>query len=517
MPTPGGLLANVRRIAVLTLVSRVLGLVRESLYGYFFSISEPLSAFRIAFMVPNLARRLFGEGALSSALIPVLTDHLKTDGEEASRRFVGSLLKTVTLILVLLVIAVELVIAVWRLLDEDLALRLASLLVPYMAMICIVAVVGGILNVRRHFAAPAAAPIILNVVIILGLLGGAFVARLDGIALMHVLCASVLVAGVCQLILTGSALRLVRFSPSFSGPLGDPQVRRVFRLMGPMVLGLSAVQLNSLADYLIAYWFVRVDGARVGPAVLGYAHYLYQLPLGVFGISLATAIFPILSERAAAGDRPGLADVIGRGVRLALFIAVPASVGLILVARPLVAALLERGQFEAAHTQRVAGTLVFYALGLAAYFTQHVIVRAFYAQHDSRTPARVALWMVGINLLLNLVLVQFLEERGLALATAVCAAIQVFWLWNILRQSVAEIDRSALWRSSLRTCVATAAMASMLLMAVFSSTLASALQDSAILWLAVLVPLGVLTYGIAAALLRMDELRQVLRPRGRTS
>ena len=432
-------------IAGLTLASRVLGLVREVVFSYYFSTSELLSAFRIAFQAPNLARRLFGEGALSSAMIPVLTESLASRGEEASRRFVGTVLTVLMVVLGLAVVVVEVGIGVWRAVADDPALRLTGFLMPYMALICTAAVASGVLNVRRHFAVPAAAPTILNIAMVAAMGLGAVVMGLEREAMMDLVCVSVLVAGVIQLILTGVALRWVSFFPIFEGALRrsgtwrEPHLRRVLVLMAPMALGLSAVQINTLTDTIIAYLFIIEDGERVGPAVLGYAQFLYQLPLGVFGISIATAIFPVLAAKAAEGDRTGMAEVFERGVRLSLFIALPAAVGLIFVAEPLVATLYQRGAFDASDTRRVAGTLLFYSLGIPAYFTQHIVVRTYYALHNSKTPAKVALWMVALNLAMNLSLVFVLQERGLALATSVCAILQVVWLLVRLRREFPDI------------------------------------------------------------------------------
>ncbi len=251
--------------------SRILGLLRESVFSHYFGTAELLSAFRIAFLAPNLARRLFGEGALSSAMIPTLAESLHNRGEDVSRRFVGTILTVMVVVLVVGVVAAEVVIAVWRALSDDPALHLSALLMPYMILICTVAVAGGVLNVRNRFAAPAAVPIILNVAVIGGTLSGAILADLHGTELMYATCAGVLVGGVAQLVLIGIALRAAAFFPTFGGSWRDPQVRAVFVLMAPMVLGLSAVQINTLVDYLIAYFFIVENGERVGPAVLGYA------------------------------------------------------------------------------------------------------------------------------------------------------------------------------------------------------------------------------------------------------
>ncbi len=511
MATSGRLIPTVRLIAVLTFGSRVLGLARECLFGYFFSTSECLSAFRIAFMAPNLARRLFGEGALSSAVIPVLTETLHTRGAESSRRFVGTLLTVLAVVLIGLIVVIELGIAVWRGLQDDLALHLAAILMPYMALICLVAAGSAVLNVRRHFATPAAAPAIMNLVVIVAIAVGAVAADLTGTRLMMWVCAGVLVAGVIQLAATGVALRAVSFFPIFGGKLQDPQVRAVARLMAPMILGLSAVQINSLVDYLIAYLFITVDGERVGPAVLGFAQYLYQLPLGVFGIALATAIFPVLSQMATAGDRAGLSRVLGSGIRLSLFIALPASIGLMFVSKPLVATFFEYGAFDEADTRRVAGTLFFYSVGLIAYFAQHILVRTFYAMHDSRTPARIALTMVAVNLAMNLALVFVLQERGLALATALCAAIQVVWLSVRLNRTLPQIDWRHIGRGAARIVAAAGVMTASLVAVSLPGVMGDWIGSHVAARLAVLVVVGAVTYALAARVMGIEELSAVLR------
>jgi putative peptidoglycan lipid II flippase len=514
MASSSRLIPTVRLIAVLTLGSRVLGLARECLFGYFFSTTECLSAFRIAFMAPNLARRLFGEGALSSAMIPVLTEAVHADGETSSRRFVGALLTVLTLVLIGIIVLVEIGIAVWRAARDDLALQLAAILMPYMALICMVAVASAVLNVRRHFATPAAAPAILNLILIAAMVGGGVAGGLTGVPLMIWVCVGVLAAGVVQLAATGLALRAVSFFPIFGGSWRDPRVRSVAVLMAPMVLGLSAVQINSLVDYLIAYLFISVDGQRVGPAVLGYAQYLYQLPLGVFGIAVATAMFPELSRKATASDRAGLAQTLVRGLTLSLFIALPASIGLMVVASPLVATLFERGAFDEAATRRVAGALFFYSLGLTAYFAQHLLVRTFYAMHDSRTPARIAMTLVFVNALMNLGLVFVLQERGLALATAVCAAMQVVWLTVRLTRVLPEIPWWQLGRGVARIGIAASFMTAVLVAILLLAGTHGWIGGHAAWHLGILVAAGAGSYALASRALGIEELSAVLR-RGR--
>ena len=507
----GRFLGAASLMAGLTLVSRLLGLVRETLLSYYFGTSELLSAFRIAFQAPNLARRLFGEGALSSAMVPVLTRTLKERGEYESRRLVGSTLTASFLVLSILLVLIELGIGVWRLIHDDPALRLTAFMMPYMVLICIAAVASGVLNVRGHFAVPAAAPTILNVAMIVALvLGG--VLGLSSMTLMDWTCASVLLAGVIQVAATGVALRMAGFFPVWGGAWNDPQLRAIVTLMAPMALGLSAVQINTLLDSLIAYIFVIDEkGERVGAAVLGYAQFLYQLPLGVFGISLATALFPVLSRKAAEGDRAGMADVFERGVRAGQFIALPSAIGLIFIATPLVATLYEHGgEFDARSTQRVAAALFYYSLGIPAYFFQHVLVRTYYALHDSRKPATIAVCMVAFNLSLNLMLVFVMEEQGLALSTSISATIQACWLGWGLRRLFPELAWRRLRTPLVRLMLAAACMAAVLI--VMRGIGESLHWHKAVRLVSMLVT-GVAAYFGSAWLLRVEELRSTIARR----
>ncbi|RME41198.1 MAG: murein biosynthesis integral membrane protein MurJ [Planctomycetota bacterium] len=510
MSAPARFVSSTRLISALTLTSRVLGLAREAVFGYFFGASGVLSAFRIAFMLPNLARRLFGEGALSAALIPVLTRVVERDGTPAARRFVGTVFAWVALVLAGIVAVLEIGILLWRSMADDAALRYAAVLLPYMPLICCVALLGGALQVRGRFGTPAACPILLNVSIIVSALVAGGAGWRDE-RLMAAICAGVLAAGVLQLATVWTAAKRAGVAPlvrtlRLSGP-----VRDVLTMMGPMVLGLSAVQINSLLDYLIAYGFVQVRGERIGPAVLGFAQYLYQLPLGVFGIALATAVFPDLSRHAARREEHALNETLQRAVRLSLFIALPASAGLILVAQPLVATLYQRGAFDAAQTARVAGVLRWYGVGMAAYFLQHILVRAFYAVEDSTTPARVAARMVLVNVTLNLLLVQVMEERGLALSTSACAFLQILLLARTLRRRLPKLDVRPLRRPIVLLVSATVVMGG----AVYAlrAWLEHGFREPPPtgLQLAILVAAGMGIYGVVASVLRLPELHWLLK------
>ncbi len=501
--------SSARVIAALTFGSRVLGLIRDTLLAYLFGTAELLSAFRIAFLVPNLARRLFGEGALNSAMIPILTEDLHRNGEDSARALFGRVITLMLVVLLGLVAVGEAAIFGWSLLAPDPALDLMMVLLPYLVFICLVAAAGGALNVRGHFAAPAIAPMLLNLGIISAAVVGVWMLGLRERSLLYALAVGVLASGVLQLFLMARALRAVRFSPILSTGWRDPRLATLLRLMGPMVVGLSAFQLNALFDQLLAYWFIEVPGkGRVGPAVIANAQEIYQLPLGVFGVAIATALYPALASRAAAGDERGVGEAAARGLRLCLFIAMPSAVGLMFVAGPLVSVLFERGAFDAADTARVAGAVGVYAIGLPAYFAHHVIARAFYALKDSRTPLRTALVMIAVNLCLNLLLIGPFEERGLGMATSVTAILQSAYLLRRLRGRLAEAPLPGLAGGCGRMLIPLGVMTAVLAGVRLALDRFGA-GESAGAHLATMVPAAVIVYAAAAKLLGIEELGAV--------
>ena len=504
--------APARLIAALTLLSRVLGLGREMVYAYFFGTGPVLSAFRIAWQIPNLFRRLFGEGALSAAFIPALTDCRHHRGEAEARRLAGAVLAALLVVLSAVVIAAEIGIALAHWARPSLTLRLTAFMLPYMPLICATALVGAMLNVLHRFAAPAFAPVLLNVFIITAALFAGGVIGLEGRPLLYVICGTALAGGIAQLLLVAVSLRRTGFQPAFDVVWRHPEIRKITTVMAPMILGMSAVQINTLADSVIALFFVP-DGR--GPAVLGFAQVLYQLPLGVLGVALATAIFPLLSARASAGDLPGMTRAFEQGVRMSLFVGVPSAIGLCLIAQPLIRLLFERGEFEVDDAVRAARSLVFYGAAVWAYFLQQILVRTFYAMKNSRTPARIAATMVLVNLTLNLMLVFPLGESGVALATAVSAVVQVVWLAWTLHGRLASVRGRWLLTGIARIVPAAVVLAAavrlpaVLLGADGWSMLRPGVQ------VAVSVALGVIAYAAAAWALRVDELRELLRFRPR--
>jgi len=449
-----------RAIAGCTFLSRILGFVRDVLSAHFFGTGMAMDAFVLAFTVPNLFRRLFGEGALSAAFIPVFTEYRERrraershDRAEATRLF-SVCLTSLSIVLGAAVVAGWAV--CWLLprvapLSDKMALCLGLLrvMLPYALFICVAALFAAALQVHGQFAIPALAPVLLNVCWIAGLV---------------LLCPTFGIYGIAAAVLLGGALQAamqVRPLARRGTRVGlvmdwrHEGMRRVARLMLPVMVGLGVMQVNVLFDRIIAEACVPGHGAN---SALYFGNRLMQFPLGVFGIAMATAVFPALSRYAVAGDNAGLLATLQRSVRIILFITLPTLALTVVLRQEIVSLVFQRGGFDAESTRRTASVLMFYILGLWAYSGLHIVTRAFYAMQDTRTPVRVGVAMVGCNLALNLTLVWALQEAGLALSTAITGAANLGIMLYLLRRRLGAIGGAALLRSALRSgaaaCVA---------------------------------------------------------------
>ena len=450
------------------MLSRGLGLVRDMLVARVFGAGMSMDAFVLAFTVPNLFRRLFGEGALSAAFIPVFTEKLQKSptgpadsppesaaAETAARTHAANRLFSLcaTALVIVLGGAVLLGWGICRLapavteLSEKAALfvGLLNIMLPYVLLICLAALFSAALQVHRRFGVPALMPVVLNVCWIAGIF-----LLCPGLGI-YGMAVAILVGGLLQVGLQMPALarRGTRLRPEVD--LRDPDLRRVVRLMLPVMLGLAVLQINVVIDRLIVELCVPGHG---GNSALYFGNRLVQFPLGVFGIAMATAIFPSLSSAAVAGDRKALTHTLQQALRITLFISLPAVAVAAALREPIVSLFFEGGSFHADATARTASVLMFYSLGLWAYCSVHIVTRAFYAQQDTRTPVRIAVAMVILNLALNLTLVWPMRESGLALATAVTSAVNLAILLVILRRRIGRIRGRALAASGLRSLAA---------------------------------------------------------------
>lgn len=430
---------NARTFAGLTLVSRVLGLVRDAVIVRTLGVSGLQTAFNIAFQLPNTFRRLFGEGALSAAFIPEYAKAVKHDPDLANR------LASLTLALLsaglgAVVVVVELgllaVLAAATLSENGrLAIVLLMIMLPYMPLICVTAALGGMLQTHGRFAAQAGAPIVLNLCMISAALATAWGLRLPATSTALGVAAAVSVAGVLQTLWCLRDLRgIVAWTRAWTGA-GDA-VRRMFKKMGPLVLGLGSQQVATLIEsWVILAWPLYFGATIFGiaypldesaGAALVAAQRLYQFPLGIFGIALATAAFPLLARQADEPEK--FVSTLRRGVRLALFIGAPATLGMMWVARDLTAVVYMGGRVSAADAARMADCLVAYAALVGTYSVTHVLTRAFYAKGDTKTPTFVSIATVVLGLAAGFALMFVEREQGLALGSSLAAAVQLIVL-----------------------------------------------------------------------------------------
>jgi putative peptidoglycan lipid II flippase len=518
-----------------TLLSRVAGLVREVLIARVFGATAVGSAFAFAFAAPNLFRRLFGEGALSAAFLPEFAQLSKHDAPAASifaartLRMVGAVTSAIAGLTCAGIVALLLLLPADP--ERELSLGLLSVTMLYMPLVCVVAILAGMLQVHGRFAAAASGPVLLNgVLVAVGayyLLAG----KTGGAAVAYALAAATVASGVTQ---CATFLWLLRHKAHWrtAGP-GEESAAQALRRMGrrfvPALIGMGTLQLSTLADQLIAMY-----PNLIGPTFFGHpyplaessnilinnAQRLYQFPLGVFGIAVATAVFPLLSR--TADDRGAFAATLRRGVRLSLFIGLPASVGLLLVRHdacyvlygggvPGAPGSAPRAAYNADELARVAAVVLAYAPAVWVYSINHLFTRAFFAKGDTARPMRVGLWIVGLNLALNAGLIWALGEPALAWSTTIAATAQCLWLAFLLRRAhgVAPLDRPA------------AAGAARLVAATFAMAAACV----AVLWLwpapsswgahagrlAGLTAVGAAAYAAACAILRAPELGWLLR------
>lgn len=511
--------SHTRTFSIVTVASRVTGLVRDAALSRVFGAAGVTDAFFFAFIIPNLFRRLFGEGAVSAAFLRAFAQLDRTDPVMAGRLatltigFVLAAGGAITLVGELLLYALSLGAG-----HDSLTVRLTMIMLPYLPMICLVAVLGSMLQVRGRFGPTAGVPIVLNLCMIAATAG---LAPLFGAerAAAHVtgVAAAVVVAGLLQVAWMAAALRgqgcLAGGARQARGPMGD-----VLRQAGPMILGLGVLQLNVFFDGVIAGY-----PTTVGPTILGaayplhtgaltavsFAQRLYQFPLGVYGIALATTIYPALARR--ADDPVAFTDILRRGLRLVVFIGLPASAGLMMVAPLLARVIYEGGLFDAGDARRVAFVLLGYASGVWAYSTVHILTRAFYARGDAKTPVRVAVSVVGLNLVLNATLIWTpLRESGLAWSTAVCSAIQVAILLALISRRAGPIVDRAVVGSWARAAGATGIMAGAVAVALWALPEAST-WTRALVNLVVAVASGQLMVLAWALAIRMPELRWIMR------
>jgi putative peptidoglycan lipid II flippase len=502
-----------RQIAFLTTVSRVLGMLRDICFAHFFGAGWLMTAWTMGFKIPNLARRLFGEGAASASFIPVYSEQLYKDPEQA-KKLRNTVITVILVILAIIVLVGEILVWGYYGLFETrvgprTGLSLCGIMLPYMIFVCTVAILAGILNVHRHFAAPACAPLILNTFIIGSILFSGWVLKLQAQQQVFFVAAFVLVAGLTQTAFQLPFLRSKDVSIRPAWDVHSESFRKVIAMMGPMIIGLTVTQINTLADDLIALSFMAKDGYPLSygaPSYLYYAQRTYQFPLGVLGISLATAIFPVMSADAARSNFDALNKTIAKGLRSAVFVAIPATAGIFIVSGILISALFEHGQFKSDDTPIVALTLCFYSVGLCGYFTQQIATRAYYSIQDAKTPVRSAIIAVIVNVILNLILIWPLGTAGLALSTAVCSYLQVAILLGKLRKKIGRPITNGIQATLLKTVLAAVVMSIFALAILYLMRNLAQTRIFNVARLGVVVPASAVVFYFTAKILGIGEL-----------
>jgi len=459
-------LKHIGVVASATVASRVLGLVREMAAAHVFALSALNSAFVSAFTLPNLFRRLLGEGALTAAFVPTLAREL-----EAGRRAeafvlvskIASWLAVVTLALVAVAIAllanVGALLGAWGGgLEAETAQRLqlgadlAVILFPYVVFVCLAAAFSAACQVLGRFTEPALSPIWLNVCM-LGALGWGGWWAWGAPARMHLLCAGVLAGGFLQMAVPAMVLWREGWRPAFD-LRPDDRVREIVRLMAPMVVGSAVYLVNIAVSRLLG--LSLNDSAT---AALNLSTRVMELPIGVFTIAVATVVFPLIARHAARADWGALTADYHRGLRLVLVINIPAAAGLALLSEPVTRLLFQRGAFSADDTALMTPLLAVYALGLPFVSFTSLALRAFYALRDTATPVRAAVVSFGLNLGLSLLLMPRLGTMGLAIAGNVALAAQAITLQVYLRRQHAGFKLGTLWPNLVKIGVATLVMA----------------------------------------------------------
>ena len=479
-PTGGssrGVTAGLRTVSLLTVASRVLGLVRDVAMAAVFGNGALMDAFSVAFRVPGLARGMFGEGALTAAFLPAFLQERMHKGADAGWRLASGVLAVLAVGLTLLVIAGELIVLLMWLgstpgSDLRILLGLTAVLLPYLILVCVVAQLNAVMYGLNHFWWPSLEPVLLNVVWIASLwLWVPFIE--SPTAKIYAVSVAIVASGFFQLAAPLSTLRRLGYRYVSDWRLADGRLAEIGRAMFAVTIGLSVTQLNSLLDGLAAWGFTRPEsagtihwlpGALPYPLDPGTASALYfgarvyQFPLGVFGVALGTVLFPILSQHAAEYRMDKLREDLARGLKLVLFISVPASAGLVVLARPLTILLFQHGTFDDEAVRQTTDMVRMFGCAVWAYCVLLIVHRGFYAVGDRRSPLLMSLVGMAINLTLDVTLIWPMGGGGLALATAVSSIVQcglVLWVFEL---RVGRLDWRARRRSCLQTGTATAVM-----------------------------------------------------------
>jgi len=481
--------AHAKLISALTLLSRILGMARESVVANYFGATVVAQAFSVAFSIPNLFRKLLGEGALSAAFIPLYAQSLKSGDEAEAKRFAAASVNMLAILLLGVTVAGELILwltahFVHLRADNLLVIRFTAIMFPYVILVCGTAFLSGILQVHKRFGIPALTQVPLNIIHIAVIIIGARILLLKPgnpdehlqTRLAYWLSGFVLIAGVVQITMLLPALRQIGFRFRWTGSIWSPAIRKLLKLSIPVALGASVLQISVLVDKGITLFLTAGRNPAeklqlfhhawnyplaIGAAArLNWAQMLYQFPLGVFATAVATAIFPSLSIDAHDLDGEKFKRVLRQGILFTLFEGLPASIGLILVRYPTVRLVFQHGSFTPRDTDWVALSVVFYAAAIWAFSLQQVLNRAYYALHDTMTPLILSVVTIAVNTAVEIPLsFSRLHEAGIAAGTLASFALQAVVMLILLDRKIGGLGLRSIAGKVMKMLIACAAMA----------------------------------------------------------
>lgn len=499
-------------VSLATLVSRLAGLVREQVFAVMFGAGLAVDAFVAAFRIPNLLRDLFAEGVLSSAFVPVFTEDLTKSGKEGAWRTANIVMSTVVLvtgIIVLLGILISplLVKAIapgfgkiagkW-----ELTTLLTRIMFPFLMFISLAAVAMGMLNSLHRFSVPAFAPVMLNLGMILSgfLISPLLAEPMVGMAIGAVL------GAIGQFAIQTPALRKEGYRYNFMLDFGDPGLRKIFFLMTPAILGLASTQINIFVNTQIASFLPQGS-----VSYLNYSYRLLFFPLGVFGVAIATVSLPAFSKLIATGDNQGVLNSFYSAVRLVFFLSLPSTVFFCVAGKPVVSVLYQYGKFSYQDTVNTASALLFYCLGLFAFAAVRVTVSLFYSLKDAKTPVKISVIAVAVNIVTNLLLMKPMSFRGLALAASFSGTLNFLLLLRAMNKKMGGLDYRKIW-SGFAECLIAALLMGVVLwifLHFYHLDLSAARLSQKTTEIILLLLIGAGSYLISARLLKISELDQI--------
>ena len=493
-----------------TLLSRILGFIRDAVIAWYFGAGFSSDAFIAAFRIPNLLRRLFAEGSLSSAFIPVFSEYVVKQGQTDAFKLARSALKFLSVFLAIVAI-IGVLLAPWivRIIAPGfgegklaLTVTLTRIMFPYILFIGLVALCMGILNVLGHFAAPALAPVLLN----LSIIGSIFIISPKMATPVLGLALGVLIGGVLQLLVQLPFLVRMGFRFWEKTKFVHPGLKRIGVLLPPIILGGAVYQINILFGTLL--------GSLLSEGSVTYLYFadrLVQFPLGIFAIAAATAVLPRLSHQAVTNDINGLRQTFSHSIKLVFFITIPAMVGLIILREPIVALLFQRGEFDATATRLTAEGPLYYCIGLWAFSAVRIVTATFFALQDTRTPVQTAAVSILANVLLGIILMKPLDHGGLALATSLASILNLGLLVRALSRKLGSLG----WRSIAYSICKTSICSLIMGLGVWGSTLFIVPTDNRTLlnlFLSVggCIATGLCIYGVFSFVIKSPELDSVM-------